>query len=113
MPFDRLDVAIDHRSTADDAELLAQEPELQPLIGEDLVLRLEVPELAPERPDGLLAREIDELLVRLVGLALVERVREAPALDLAEEVLRQGGILVEQVLEARRAVDPARLARGE
>ena len=94
-------------------ELVEQEADLLRLGGEDLVLRLEVPQLALERPERLLARRVHELLVGLVRLALVERVGEAPRLDLLVELARERRVLVEQVLEARREVDLRRLDVAE
>ncbi len=81
--------------------------------GEDLVLRRQVPQLPLERPDRLLAGRVDELLVGLVGLALVGGVLEAPRLDLAVELLREGRVLVQRVLEPGREVDLGRLDRRE
>ena len=73
----------------------------------------EVPELALERTDRLLARRVHELLVGLAGLALVGCVAEAPRLDLAVERRGEGRMLVERVLEARREADLGRLDRRE
>src|SRR6185369_10999711 len=99
------DVAIDHRPRPVHAELGEQEADLATLRGEDLVLRRKLPELALERPDRLLARRVDELLIGLVRLALVEGVREAERLDLAVELGREGRMLEEGVLEPGREVD--------
>ena len=68
VPLHRLDVPIDHRAAALDAELVEQERDLLRLGGEDLVLRLEVPSSRLKRPERLLPRRVDELLVGLVGL---------------------------------------------
>ena len=108
-----MDVRLDHLARAVDAELGEQERDLASLRGEDLVLGREVPELALERADRLLARRVDELLVGLAVLALVGGVRVAPGLDLAMELLRERRMLVERVLEAGGEVDLGRLDRRE
>src|SRR3954470_12657022 len=87
MELDRVDVAIDHRARIVHAELGEQVRDLAPLRSQDLALGLEVPELALERADGLLARRVHELLVGLARLALIGDVREAPRLDLPVERL--------------------------
>ena len=83
MRLDRRDVPVDHLARPADLELGEQEPDLAPLGGQDLVLRPQLPELALERADRLLAGRVDELLVGLAGLALVGGVGEAPGVDLA------------------------------
>src|SRR4051794_4441716 len=109
MPLGRLDVFRDVFGGARDLQLVEQERDLLALIGEDLVLRRQLPELALEGPKGLLARLVDELGVVIVGLALVGGVREAPGLDLGMKVLRKRGVFVQRVLEARGQVDLGRL----
>src|SRR4029079_10707976 len=86
-------------------------PDLATLRREDLVLRGEVPELPLERPDRLLPGRVDELLIGLLGLPLVERIREAPRLDLALERRGEVGVLEERVLEPGREMDLGRLDR--
>src|SRR5882672_8492211 len=61
--LDRLDVLVDHRARVIDPQLGEQVGDLSALGGEDLVLRLEFPELAFEWPERLLAGAVDELLV--------------------------------------------------
>ena len=56
------------------------------LAGDDLVLGRQLPQLALERAERLLARLVEELDVRLAVLALVGAVVEAPRLDLGEQV---------------------------
>ena len=73
----------------------------------------QLPELALERADRLLAGRVDELLVGLARLALVGGVGEAPGLDLAMERLGERRVLVERVLEAGREVDLGGLDRRE
>ena len=74
----------------------------------------QVPQLALERPDRLLAGRVHELLVGLAFLALVERVLEAPTPRSALwSVVRERRMLVERVLEAGREVDLGRLDRRE
>ena len=107
------DVRPDHLARPVDAELGEQERDLAALGREDLVLGREVPQLALERPDRLLAGRVDELLVGLAVLALVGRVRVAPGLDLAVERLGEGRVLVERVLEPGREVDLGGLDRRE
>jgi len=79
MRRDRVDVLVDHGATVIDAELVEQERDLQRLAGEDLVIRVQVPELALEGPERLLARRVHELLVGLAGLSLVGGVAAALA----------------------------------
>src|SRR4051812_36239885 len=113
MDLDRLDVAVDHRARIVHPELGEQVRDLAPLRSQDLALRVEVPELALERPDGLLPRRVHELLVGLARLALIGDVGEAPCLDLAVERLGERGMLVQRVLEACREVDLCGLDGGE
>src|SRR6187401_3537900 len=61
--LDRLDVRLDHLARVVDPQLREQVGDLAPLGGEDLVLRFELPELALERPESLLAGAVDELLI--------------------------------------------------
>ena len=86
-------------------ELIKQEHELLVLIGQDLVLGRQLPQLALVRAECLLARLVQELDVVIVRLAFVERVREAPRLDGGQQVLWKRRVFVERVLETRREVD--------
>src|SRR5215212_71694 len=113
MELDGVDVAVDHLPTAVDPELLEQEVDLASLGLQDLVLRVELPQLPLERTKGLLARRVDELLVGLAILPLVGGVGHAPALDLGAQRRREGGMVIEQVLETGREVDLGRLGFGE
>ena len=72
-----MDVALDHLHRAVHAELGEEERDLPALGGEDLLLRRQVPQLALERADRLLAGRVDELLVGLAVLALVGGVRRS------------------------------------
>src|ERR1035437_309590 len=69
------------------------------------------PQLFLERPERLLARLVDELLVRVARLPLVGGVRAQPGVHL----FAQGGRneVVEHVLEARREMDFRRLDARE
>src|SRR5487761_2748286 len=112
MPGGRRDEA-EQVGGAGHLQLVEEEPDLGALRGEDLVLRGQLPDLALERADCLLAGRVDELRVGHAGLALVGRVREAPRLDLAVELRRERGMLVERVLEAGGKVDLGRLDARE
>ena len=101
--LDRLDVLLDHRARVVDPQFGEQVRDLAALSGQDLVLRLELPELAFERPESLLARAVDELLVGLAGLALVCAVGPDPGFDLAN--------VFAVVTPAPRAGNDAELAR--
>jgi hypothetical protein len=111
--LDRVHVLVDHGAAVVDAELGEQVRDLAALGSQDLVLRLELPEPSFERPERLLAGRVHELLVGLARLALIGRVGEAPAFDLAVERLGEGRVLVQRVLEAGRKVDLSRLDRRE
>ena len=113
MDLDRVDVAVDHVHRAVDAELREEERDLAPLRGENLVLLRQLPELSLERPEGLLAGRVDELLVGLVRLSLVCGIGVAPRLDLAVEAGRERRVLEECVLKPGREVDLGRLDRRE
>ena len=78
--------------------LAACEARISSLVGE-------VPELALERADRLLAAGVDELDVRLAFLALVLAVGEDPLLDRLVELGREGRVLEQGVLEAGGEVD--------
>src|SRR5260221_2598227 len=83
--LDGMSELVDHRPRVVDSKLAEQVGNLAPLRSEDLVLGLEIPELALERPNRLLAARLDELLVGLAGLPLIGDLPEAPGLDLAME----------------------------
>jgi hypothetical protein len=109
MAIRRDDVACDVLLRSANLELIEQEAKLLLLVGDDLVLGRQLPQLALERTERLLARLVDELDVVVRGLALVERVAEAPRLDFVQEIGRERRMVVERVLEARGEVDLGRL----
>ena len=113
MGLDRPDIRLDHLPRPVHAKLREQEGKLAALRREDLVLRIQIPQLPLERPDRLLAGRVDELLVGLVGLALVSRVLEAPFADPFVELLRERRVFVQEVLEPCREVDLRRLDSRE
>src|SRR5262245_57386600 len=77
-----LDVSVHHPPRGVGPQLGEQEPELAALGGEDLVLRVQLPQPALERADRLLPGRVQELLLVLPRLALVGRVLAAPGVDL-------------------------------
>ena len=113
MELDRLDVPLDHLARAVDPQLGEQETDLRRWAARISSFVSRSHSWRLNGPSAFLRVVYTNCWSVWSGLALVERVGEAPRLDLAVERLGEGGVLVEQVLEAGREVDLGRLDRRE